>query len=132
MSFRENITRIKIVYDALGELSKDVIFIGGATVSLYADRPSGEVRPTDDVDILIELFGYKGYAFIEEKLRAKGFVNDLESKVICRHIVKGIIVDVMPASEAILGFSNKWYKEGFEDSTEVKIDEGYKIRIFKT
>jgi hypothetical protein len=30
-------------------------FVGGATVSLYVDRPFNEVRPTDDVDIVIEL-----------------------------------------------------------------------------
>jgi hypothetical protein len=55
MSHRENILRIKVVHDALGELNKDVIFVGGVTVSLYADRPFNEVRPTDDVDIVIEL-----------------------------------------------------------------------------
>ena len=48
-------TRIKVVYDALEELANEVVFVGGATVALYADRPSGEARPTDDVDILVEL-----------------------------------------------------------------------------
>ena len=131
MRSSENITRIKVVYDALGELCKDVIFVGGATVSLYADRASGEIRPTDDVNILIETLDYKGYAIIEERLRAKGFVNDVESGVICRYIVNGIIVDVMPMSEEILGFANKWYHEGFSTSIKVEIDEDYQIRIFK-
>jgi hypothetical protein len=31
-----------------------VVFVGGATVSLYADRIAAEVRPTDDIDILLE------------------------------------------------------------------------------
>ena len=84
MSHLENLTRIKVVYDALEELGDQVIFVGGATVSLYGDKVSGEIRPTDDVDILIELIDYNGYAGIEEKLRHKGFVNDWESGVICR------------------------------------------------
>lgn len=51
---RESITRIKVVYDALEELANEVVFVGGATVALYADRPSGEARPTDDVDIHLD------------------------------------------------------------------------------
>ena len=48
----------KVVYDALEELADEVVFVGGATVALYADRPSGEARSTDDVDILVELMHY--------------------------------------------------------------------------
>lgn len=102
----QNITRIKAVHYALEELAVDVVFVGGATVSLYADRPVNEIRPTDDVDLLVELSSYNGYAEIEEKLRAKGFANDVASGVICRFIVEGIIVDVMPTTTEVLGFSN--------------------------
>jgi hypothetical protein len=38
MSHQVNITRIKAVNNALEELAADVIFVGGAVVSLYADR----------------------------------------------------------------------------------------------
>lgn len=68
MSHRENLLRIKAVYNALGELADEVVFVGGATVSLYIDRIAEEVRPTDDIDILVELISYQGYADIEEKL----------------------------------------------------------------
>ncbi|SFD09955.1 hypothetical protein SAMN05518672_101468 [Chitinophaga sp. CF118] len=131
MSHRENITRIKAVYNALEELEQEVVFVGGATVSLYADRSGEEVRPTNDVDILIELLNYKGYQQLETKLREKGFVNDQESKVICRYKIHGIIVDVMPTSEEILGFSNKWYKQGFANAMDHSLEDGYIIRLFK-
>lgn len=39
MSHRENITRIRAVYLALEELASEVVFVGGATVSLYSTRP---------------------------------------------------------------------------------------------
>ncbi|QEC42618.1 hypothetical protein [Pseudobacter ginsenosidimutans] len=52
----QNLVRIKAVYNALEELGNEVVFVGGATVALYADRPAIEIRPTDDVDILVELF----------------------------------------------------------------------------
>jgi hypothetical protein len=38
---------------------------------------------------------YKEYAAIDEKLRSKGFANDIESGVICRYTIHGITVDVM-------------------------------------
>jgi predicted nucleotidyltransferase len=130
MSHQQNITRIKAVYNALEELADEVIFIGGAAVSLYTDRPSLETRPTDDVDILIELLNYNEYAVIEEKLRKKGFVNDTASGVLCRYIIHGVMVDVMPTSDNVLGFSNRWYPEGFANSGRVIIDNNYSIRIF--
>ena len=130
MSDNLNMLRIKAVYRALEELADKFIFIGGATASLYADRLSNDVRPTDDVDILIELLDYKGYAAIEDKLRNKGFVNDSESGVICRYKIQGIIVDVMPTAKEILGFVNCWYAEAAAQAIHKAIDEEYIIRIF--
>jgi len=131
MSHQQNITRIKAVYHALGELNKKVLFVGGATVSLYTDRPGSESRPTDDVDILIELLNYSGYAEVEEVLRQKGFINDIDSGIICRYKVQGIIVDVMPTEGGVLGFSNRWYPEGFANPMEKDIGNDCIIKIFQ-
>ena len=84
MSHQENITRIKAVNNALGNLKEAVVFVGGATVSLYAERRTEDVRPTDDIDVVIELLAYKDYSDIDERLRNVGFVNDQESGIICR------------------------------------------------
>ena len=100
-------------------------------MALYADRPSGEARPTDDVDILVELAHHREYAAIEEKLRAKGFANDIESGVICRYRVRGIVVDVMPTEANAIGFSNPWYKQGFATAVRCSLDENHSVRIFQ-
>jgi len=34
------------------------VFVGGATISLYADKPVMEIRPTDDIDVIIEVLNY--------------------------------------------------------------------------
>lgn len=68
MSHYQNITSIKAVHQALEEFANNILFVGGATVSLYSDRPFGEIRPTDDVDILIELVDYTGFTQVEEQL----------------------------------------------------------------
>jgi len=130
MSHRENIARIKAVYNALEELGSEVVFVGGATVSLYSTRPEAETRPTDDVDIVVEIAHYSEYAAIEEKLRSKGFVNDVASGVICRYTIHGITVDVMPTGESVLGFKNKWYEEAFRHAIVVKPEKDLVIRIF--
>jgi len=130
MSKEQNIIRIKTVYKALEELATQVVFVGGATVSLYSTRPESETRPTEDVDIVIELIHYKDYAAVEEKLRSKGFENDIHSRVICRYKVRGITVDVMPTSSDVLGFANKWYQKAYEHAIWAKIDEDLSVRIF--
>jgi predicted nucleotidyltransferase len=89
-----------------------------------------EVRPTDDVDVVVEIWTYKDYAALEEQLRKLGFANDPSSGVICRYKVQGIIVDIMPTGENVLGFKNKWYPEGYKNSVVVDVDEQHSIRIF--
>lgn len=130
MSHRANLNRIRAIYNALGPLQDDVVFVGGATASLYVDRMAEEVRPTNDIDVLIELWTYKDYTAIENQLRSLGFENDIESNIICRYKVQGIIVDVMPTGENVLGFSNIWYPEGYVNAIKYNIDEECRVKIF--
>jgi predicted nucleotidyltransferase len=129
MNHQNNIRRIKIVFDALGALQNRVVFVGGATVSLYSDRQAYEVRETDDVDIIIELLNYSSHAEFEEQLRNIGFSHDVESGVLCRYRIHGITVDIMPTTSAAIGFSNKWYPGGFNEAVDYKIDEYQTIKI---
>jgi len=131
MSQHISILRIKAVAKVLQELNEKVVFVGGATVALYAPIEIAlEALPTDDVDIIIELASYTNYSKLDEKLRLVGFQNDIESGVICRYRVQGIIVDVMPTNSNVLGFSNIWYPEGFKNSIEVELDSEISIKIF--
>jgi predicted nucleotidyltransferase len=123
MNHRINILRIKAIANALGLLNNKVVFVGGATISLYPDRIVFEVRPTDDVDVIIEILNYIDRIELEEKLKKLGFSPDIESGIICRYKIDGIIVDIMPTNESSIGFNNKWYPEGFKQSVNYKIDE---------
>ncbi len=129
INHRNNIVRIKVVHNALGDLRDEVVFVGGATVSLYVDRMAEEVRPTEDIDIVVELWAHKDYAALDDRLRKMGFVNEKESGVICRYIVKGIIVDVMTTGKDALTFTNVWYADGFKNTMDYQIDEEL-IKIF--
>lgn len=117
------------MYNALEELKDQVVFVGGATVSLYADHEVIEPRPTDDVDMIVEILNYKERVALEEKLRAKGFVHDATSGIVCRYIIKGITVDVMPTNDPSIGFTSRWYEEGFREAINYQIDDKHTIRI---
>ena len=103
------VSRIKNVADRLGTLRDEVVFVGGAVVALYADDPAAaEVRPTEDIDIVVKILTRAGFSTFEEQIRALGFKNDTNSKFIGRYKINSIVVDFMPIEENVLGFSNKW------------------------
>lgn len=126
----ENIVRIKAVHNLLADLKDKVVFVGGVTVSLYAERETAEIRETQDVDILVEIASTWDYAAIEEQLRKIGFQNDPDSTFVGRYLHQGLIVDLMATEENILGFTNKWYKEGFQTAINYIIDEQHVVKIF--
>ncbi len=134
-----NRLRLRAVAQQLGPLNEQVVYVGGATVSLYVDPvAAGETRPTDDVDVVIELASYTSYGLLDERLRAQGFQNDTESGVICRYrmpgllidLMESVVVDIMPTRPEILGFSNRWYTEGYERAIPYELDAQTTIRIF--
>jgi hypothetical protein len=127
-----NITMLQTVANGLGELNKDIVFVGGAVAELYANDPAAsDIRPTLDVDCVIELRTRLQHSRLEENLRTRKFVNDTSKGVpICRWVYKGILVDVMPTDENILGFSNKWYVEGIENKITKILPDGTEIFVF--
>jgi predicted nucleotidyltransferase len=133
MNHHTNLVRLKAVATALRELNERVVFVGGATVSLYATDPAAsEVRPTDDIDVIIEVATYAEFSSqIEDRLRQLGFTNDVASGIICRYIINGLVVDVMPTESTVLGFSNRWYKEGITQATVYLIGDKQAIRILQ-
>jgi predicted nucleotidyltransferase len=127
----ENLIRIKAIAQILKGLEQPYVFVGGATVSLYATKAVAEnIRPTDDVDVVIELASYADHSQLEERLRALGVANDVESGVICRYKIEGIIVDIMPTNPSILGFSNSWYPDGFNNAIPYQLDAETEVHIF--
>ena len=53
------------------------MFVGGcATELLITDNAAAEVRPTLDVDAIVEITSYAGYETFSERLRKLGFQED--------------------------------------------------------
>lgn len=131
MNDRNNIAMIEVVAKGLGALRKDFVFIGGATVSFYLKGTSPtEIRPTDDVDCIVEISSHKDYHTLQATLEKAGFSHSMKEKApICRMTYRGISVDIMPTDSKILGFSNIWYSEGINHAIETILPNGVKIQI---
>lgn len=84
------------IAQALGGLNEQVVYVGGAVVSLYIDDPSAEdVRPTKDLDISLEIASLGALEALRASLLEKGFYQSPEDDVICRFRYEDIKVDVM-------------------------------------
>jgi len=123
---------LQIVAKGLEELNEKVVFVGGSVAELYANDPAAsDIRPTIDVDCVIEIRSRVEFNKLEQNLRSKGFVNDITPGApICRWIFRNIKVDIMSTDEKILGFSNKWHVEGVEYRILKTLPDGTEIFIF--
>jgi len=115
---------IKKVAVALGDLNEKVIYVGGATVSLYInDSGADDVRPTKDVDITIKVASILELENIRELLNKKGFKQSSDLDVICRFKYDDVLVDVMATKPISWAPANIWFEKGFENLQKVTIED---------
>ncbi|MCB9234427.1 MAG: nucleotidyl transferase AbiEii/AbiGii toxin family protein [Bacteroidia bacterium] len=128
-----NLGQIEKVALGLGDLGLEMVFLGGAVIGLYLKNPFVlNLRPTRDIDCVMEIAARVNYYSLEEKLRSAGFRNDLsEDAPICRWVFQNIKVDIMPTDPSILGFGNENYPEWIRQNQSVNISESTEIKILK-
>ncbi|TAG26755.1 MAG: hypothetical protein EAZ37_07950 [Burkholderiales bacterium] len=127
-----NVAMLELVALRLGaELGERFTFVGGAVAGLLITDPANPaIRPTEDVDIVVEAVVLKEYHQVEKQLRARGFVQDMRPQApICRWRMDGLTVDVMPSEEKVLGFANRWYPLGVRTAQALALPSGTSIRV---
>jgi len=130
-SHYQNVERIVIVARQLEDLLQSMVFAGGAVVELLITDPAfPDIRPTIDIDVIVEVISLTDYYRLQERLRKKGFRESMADGVICRWRLKEILVDFMPTDERILGFSNKWYTDAFRSAHNFSI-EGLTLKLIR-
>ena len=94
----------------------ELCVVGGCVAGLLISDPGASpVRPSEDVDLIVEATQYTAYHKFCEGLIGRGFSQHPEGKdPICRWRRNGLVVDIMPLDESDLGFSNRWYIPAFE------------------
>ena len=129
-----DIEMLQIIAKAFGDLNEKMVFVGGATTTLYIDdEGSPESLATVDIDCTLELSSALSFEDLEKELALRGFKHPMvpdEPAPMCRYIYKGIEVDVMPSDPKYIGFSNVWYPEGIKNRIKVTLPNGEKIHVF--
>ncbi|WP_022663108.1 hypothetical protein [Paucidesulfovibrio longus] len=111
----------------LGDLAEQFVFVGGAATGLLITDPAiPNLRPTLDVDVIVEVATRFEYYRLEDALRERGFQNDMD--VVCRWHHGPIVLDVMPTDPAILGFANRWYGDAARHALAMELD-GIPLRV---
>jgi predicted nucleotidyltransferase len=114
-----NLGAMRAVAVRLDRVGLPYAFVGGSVVNLLLDYPElTPARPTDDVDVIIDLISGARYSEIEAKLRTAGFSHDMRQNAPkCRWILGGVTVDIMPTDGAGLGLNTAWFAEALATAT---------------
>jgi hypothetical protein len=83
-----------------------------------------------DVDVIVGVGSLVEYHRLAERLRTRGFAEDQTPHApICRWTADGMLLDVMPTSDEILGFGNPWYQQALETAATVELPSGARIGL---
>jgi hypothetical protein len=125
-----NLALLERIVSALGALSERFVFIGGcATGLLVTDTAAAPVRATRDVDVIVEVLTLADYHGLERELEAAGFARDRDPDApICRWVIGGALLDVMPTDARVLGFGNRWFAHAAHTAQSVRLPSGKVIR----
>jgi len=124
-----NLKVVEKVALALEELNDEVIYVGGAVVSLYVtDEGAEQPRPTKDIDISVQVSSYAQMNQFQESLASKKIFPAPTENVMYRYTYEDVLIDFIPFEETPLGPTNKWLKPGFKKAYPITIGKA-KIKI---
>lgn len=112
-------------------LLQDVVFLGGASIQLWLSDPGAPPsRATNDVDVISAITTRVDYYRFGQRLRARGFSEASDFPIICRwrHRETALLLDVMPLTENVLGFSNPWYRHAIDNTSKRQLPSGDHIK----
>lgn len=126
-----NLPLLDSVALTLGPLRDLFVFVGGCAAGLLVtDRAAAPVRATRDVDVVVEVTSLAEYHMLERQLERAGFKHDRRPEApVCRWLVAGCMLDVMPTDESVLGFGSRWYKLAVRTAQSVQLPSGQSIRL---
>ena len=124
-----NLELIEEAARRLGPLLGELTLVGGCAARLLVTDPGASpVRPTLDVDLVVEAATYAEYQRFCDRLRGRGFTERTGADApICRWHHGNLVIDVMPLEEAVLGFSNRWYREAIRNRLRRRLPSGAEV-----
>lgn len=115
---------------ALGPLRERLVFVGGCATGLLVTNPAAaDVRPTEDVDAIVEVATLAGYHAMHPLLAERGFTQTMEDGTPpFRWYWNRMQLDLVPVDERVLGFANRWYRPGFASAVTTELRPGLSLR----
>lgn len=118
-----SVRAIASIATALSDLRHQVVFVGGTVAALYTTDEGVDIRPTVDVDCVVNVATMIAYYAFMDMLRARGFADCTDQDAPLRRLVHGgIRVDVMPSVDTAMGPTNRWYADAMRVSAEYDAD----------
>jgi len=125
------IDSLQVVAQYFNGLDIPYTFLGASVLPLLVDNPAvQEIRPTIDIDLSVQVVTLPALYELEERLRALGFRHDTrEGAPICRWLVEGVTVDVMPTESAVFGMASEWFHEAVTTATKMDFGAGVQAPV---
>ena len=125
-----NLALLIAIAQAMGPLSEQVVFVGGCATGLLVDDVDlMDVRPTEDVDAIMEVASLSAYHRLAEQLMQRGFKQTMaDNTPPFRWFWNRMQLDLVPLDEKVLGFANPWYRVGFDAAVSVELADGLLLR----
>ena len=127
MTLREvAIENIRGVARQLGPLRERAVFLGGSTTALLVTDPAApDVRPTKDVDVVVQTSSLSESTRLDEELRELGFQHCLDPGApACRWIVEDCRVDVITIGSGANTYNDRWTLPAVEHSERLELEDG--------
>jgi hypothetical protein len=120
------------VAERVRPLLPELVFVGGHVAELLVTDPAAvRIRPTTDVDAVVQMATRTAYYRFGERLKALGFHEDrVPGAPLCRwRTADDLVFDVMPLDEEILGFANPWYGVAVATAQLYALSSDLEVRI---
>lgn len=119
-----NLDDVVMVARKLAALDKRLVFTGGSIITLLLDKPDlMTIRPTNDVDVIAEVFTHIEFTNLEARLRELGFRHDTsEGAPSCRWLADGVKVDIMPMRDPVT-LQNPWFEIAVRTAQPITIHD---------
>ena len=118
-----NLEIVGQVAQVLGALNKEVVYIGGAIIGVYATDEAADLpRVTTDVDVCVQVSSLGEMETLRERLAEKNIYPDVNGVHLYRYKYKTILIDFIPFEATPFGPTNPYLKQGFKKAYTIDIN----------
>jgi len=119
------------VVEKLRALGTPFAVVGGCALPFLVDEPYAHaVRPTMDVDVVVQAATRLAYSRLEGKIRSLGFRHAVRAGAPrCRWLVADVTVDIMPTSTDAAEFGSPWFEEALSTVETYELRDGLTVDV---